>query len=516
MLKGQISSFFRSQRDKTRAVVQFVIVISLLTASVPFFLVDSASAAPFETVTFAQNDSPSDSVWASQTANGPTALTLFADLSPVFSNSGHTFVDWNTLADGTGTSYSNGEMYSFDNATELFAIWSSADQTVTFAENDSLSDSIEATQTEDTTTALTSFSSLSPQFSNLGYTFTGWNSQQNGGGTSYSNGEDYSFSEPMVLWAQWTAPPTITFDDNGGIGGDAPLPDPSGISVSLPSGMGLSFSGYTFAGWNTDESGSGTEYSAGQSLVISSNETLYAQWTPVSPGSGSNSGSSSGSNSGSNSSSNSSSPSSPAPPSNLTSTSTSGVTVNFVANGGSGSLVSINEVTGTNVTLPSSSSVVRLGYTLTSWNTEANGKGASYKPGTSVGMSSSVTLYAQWTSTGSAPVLYGAIGDFAKNSTTLSASLEHEVRDLASVVKAKHYSKVKLYGYTAATGLSTLDRSLSDARASKVASYLRVELRSMKVTGVSVEAAGEGSLDGKTSSLYSRVEVFVSGSKANV
>jgi hypothetical protein len=147
---------------------------------------------------------------------------------------------------------------------------------------------------------------------------------------------------------------------------------------------------------------------------------------------------------------------------------------------------------------------------LTSWNTEANGKGVSYKPGSSVGIPNSVTLYAQWTSTVPAPVLYGAIGDFAKNSTALSASLEHQVRGLASVMKVKHYTKVKLYGYTAATGLATLDRSLSNARASKVASYLRDELRSMKVAGVSVEAAGEGSIAGKTSSVYSRVEVFVS------
>jgi outer membrane protein OmpA-like peptidoglycan-associated protein len=107
-------------------------------------------------------------------------------------------------------------------------------------------------------------------------------------------------------------------------------------------------------------------------------------------------------------------------------------------------------------------------------------------------------------------VLYGAIGDFPRNVTTLSASLEHQVHELAIVLKAKHYTKVKLYGYTAATGLATLDRSLSEARASSVASYLRDELRSMNVKGVAIEASGEGSVGGKTLSLYSRVEVFVS------
>ena len=152
-----------------------------------------------------------------------------------------------------------------------------------------------------------------------------------------------------------------------------------------------------------------------------------------------------------------------------------------------------------------------MGYTLTSWNTEAKGTGESYKPGAAVDLPSSVTLYAQWTSTGVAPsVLYGAIGDFAKNSTTLSTSLERQVRELATTIKDKHYDEVRLYGYTAATGLATLDRSLSNDRALKVAAYLRDALRSMKMTGVSIESAGEGSVAGKTSPLYSRVEVFVS------
>jgi uncharacterized repeat protein (TIGR02543 family) len=495
MFRAQHGAIFRTRRDKVGAIARLAIVVSLFIASLPLFLVSSASAAGFETVTFAQNDNSSDSVSATQTTEGSTALTLFADITPAFSNPGHTFVDWNTQADGTGTPYSNGEIYNFAGPILLYAIWSGPDETVTFAENDSPSDSVETTQTGNTTTALTTFSSLNPQFSDAGYTFAGWNTEANGSGSSYTNGEDYSFSAAIVLWAQWIPLPslTITFNDNGAVGNDSPLTDPSGTSISLPSGTGLSLAGYTFTGWNTESDGLGAEYAPGQSLDVSSSETLYAQWTPVT----------------SSSTSPSSSPSTPPP--NLTSTSTTAVTVSFVANGGSGSLAIIDEASGANVTLPSASSVVRVGFTLTSWNTEADGKGTSYKPGASVGLATSVTLYAQWTSTGAAPaVLYGAIGEFAKNSTTLSTSLKHQVRELATVMKEKHYTKVKLYGYSAATGLATLDRTLSDARASRVASYLRVELNSMKVTGVSVEAAGEGSFAGKASSLYSRVEVFVS------
>ncbi len=447
------------------------------------------------TVTFLENDNASDTVSTFQISplDQSEDLTPFADLSPAFSDPGYTFAGWNTAANGTGTSYADGAIYSFSGSVVLYAQWSSVPsiKTVTFLENDSSLDTVSTFQIGSAAEDLTPFADLSPAFSDPGYTFAGWNTAANGTGTSYADGAIYSFSGSVVLYAQWNPLPssTITFNDNGGAGSVSSLSAPSGASITLPSGSGLSFSGYSFSGWNTAANGSGTPYSAAQSFQVGSSETLYAQWAAVS-----------GSNN-----------SSPGSTSDVTPTTTPSVTVNFAANGGSGSLATLEGTSGENLILPSPSSVVRVGYTLTSWNTEANGNGVSYKPGASVNLSSSVTLYAQWTSTGAAPaVLYGAIGEFPKDSTTLSPSLERQVRDLATFLKAKHYTVVKLYGYTAATGLASLDHSLSTGRAQTVAGYLRVALGSLKVSGVSIKAAGEGSLTGKSSPLYSRVEVFVS------
>jgi uncharacterized repeat protein (TIGR02543 family) len=494
-----------SIRFKLRAA-GLIVPIALMGMSIPPSIAGAANphVVPFITVTFYENDNLSDSVSTFQinSMGQSEDLTAFGNLNTTFSNPGYTFTGWNTVQNGTGTPYADGASYSFDSTISLYAQWSAVPvtQTVTFFENDASNDTVSAYQIGSSSADLTLFGNLNTTFSNPGYTFTGWNTVQSGAGTAYANGALYPFDSSVSLYAQWSPLPTpiITFNINGGTGNESPLSDPSGTSVSLPSGTGLTLSGYTFAGWNTAANGLGTQYAAAQSFDVTSTETLYAQWTPVPSGSSPPSSSPSGSSN---------------PPTTTTTTTAtpiSAVTVSFVANGGSGSLAAIDETSGVNVALPSSSSVVRVGFTLTSWNTEADGKGASYKPGASVDLQSSVTLYAQWTSTGTAPVLYGAIGDFAKNSTTLSTSLKHQVHKLATVMKAKRYTKVKLYGYAAATGLATLDRSLSDVRASRVASYLRVELRSMKVTGVSIEASGEGSLAGKTSSLYSRVEVFVS------
>ncbi len=468
-----------------------LLVVAMFSVAARFSSIAGAEGLePSPTVTFNENDNASDSVSTYQDASyGVTeGLTLFANLTPTFSYPGYTFDGWNTNADGSGTQFTNGEAYTFTANLVLWAQWTvvPVTNTVTFLENDSATDAVNSFQIGSSPEDLTLLANLTPAFSNPGHTFEGWNTAANGSGTSYSDGGQFAFAANMTLYAQWVADPpvsppssivVISIDDNGGGGSTATLSGSAGSSVALPGPASVEDPGYILTSWNTAANGSGTSFAPGQSVTLSTAMTLYAQWQPAT----------------------------------VVSTSSTSLSVSFIANGASGSLVTITGTKDSNVTLPSSSNVVREGYTLTSWNTELDGKGMSYKPGANVTLSSSLTLYAQWVSTGAKPsVLYGAIGDFSNGSTGLSATLERQVRDLANVLKTKKYKVVRLYGYTAETGLTTLDRSLSAGRASSVADYLRDELRALKVTGVSIATAGEGSVEGETSSLYSRVEVFVS------
>jgi outer membrane protein OmpA-like peptidoglycan-associated protein len=120
-----------------------------------------------------------------------------------------------------------------------------------------------------------------------------------------------------------------------------------------------------------------------------------------------------------------------------------------------------------------------------------------------------LTLYAQWKKVPTS-ALYGTVGIFSARSVALTASLKKQVRTLATTIETRKYTKVALFGFTAATGRTSLNKTLSSQRANNVANYLRDELRAMKLTGVSISASGQGSVDGKTNSTYSRVEVFVS------
>jgi hypothetical protein len=519
----------------------------LLTAGGTILSTVPASATGFHSVTFEENDSPSDSVYAGQTEDTSTSLTLFTNLSPSFSNPGMTFVDWNTQPDGGGVTFSNGAIYDFGAQLDLYAIWAAPYATVTFEENDSSSDSVYAGQTENESSPLTLVANLSPTFSNPGYTFDDWNTSPNGSGTSYADGASYSFAAGVDLYAQWTAEPSVTatFRDNGGVGNVAPIIEPSGTVITLPSASSLTRPDFLLSGWNTAADGSGTESAPGASLVLNSTGTYYAQWTETSPlevqfddNGGTGSDAPLSGNEGTtvtlpggagltengytltswNTLANGSGTSYALSQSLLltepltlyaqwTATPTS-ITISFVANGGSGSLSEMSGASGTSVTLPGASSLLRPGFALTSWNSASNGSGTSYALGQSLTLTSTLTLYAQWKSVPTS-TLFGAVGSFAGRTTALTPTLERQIRSLAATIKIRRYTKVLLFGFSAATGVPSLDHSLSAARADHVASYLRSELHSMKVTDVAITTSGQGSVEGSKNASNSRVEVFV-------
>ena len=144
------------------------------------------------TVTFNSNGGTGS--MAPQIANVPTALTLNS-----FTRTGYTFAGWNTLANGTGTNYTDGAVYSFSADITLYAKWTALpDHTVTFNSNGGTGTM--APQAANVPTALTLNS-----FTRTGYTFAGWNTLANGTGTNYTDGAVYSFSADISLYAQWTA-----------------------------------------------------------------------------------------------------------------------------------------------------------------------------------------------------------------------------------------------------------------------------------------------------------------------
>jgi uncharacterized repeat protein (TIGR02543 family) len=129
---------------------------------------------------------------SNQVANVPTALTTNS-----FTRTGYSFNNWNTAANGSGTSYANGATYSFSADVTLYAQWTALpNHTVTF--NSHGGSGSMSNQIANVPTAL-----VLNSFTRSGYTFSGWNTAANGSGTFYANGSVYSFAADITLYAQW-------------------------------------------------------------------------------------------------------------------------------------------------------------------------------------------------------------------------------------------------------------------------------------------------------------------------
>ena len=128
----------------------------------------------------------------------------------------------------------------------------------------------------------------SPALAKTGFTFAGWNTESDGSGTSYSQGNTFVITDNTILYAEWTPVYTVTYNGNTNTSGNVPTDGSSpyeyGSTITVLGNSGspaLAKTGFTFAGWNTESDGSGTSYSQGNTFVINANTTLYAEWTSI-------------------------------------------------------------------------------------------------------------------------------------------------------------------------------------------------------------------------------------------
>ena len=288
-----------------------------------------------------------------------------------YTKTGYTFTGWNTQPDGGGTSYIDGQnvtnLTSVDGETfTLFAQWRANSYTIQFDGNTADGGSTpEQTMTYDQAASLTANG-----YTKTGYTFSGWNTQPDGGGTTYTDGQNVTNltskeGDKVTLFAQWRANSyTIQFDGNTADGGDTASQSMTYDTAVNLTANGYTKTGYTFTGWNTQSDGGGTAYTEGQNVVnLTSVEgervTLYAQWRANS------------------------------------------YTIHFdgnTADGGDTASQSMTYDTAVNLT---ANGYTKTGYTFTGWNTQPDGGGMAYDDGQSVinltpNDGETVTLYAQW------------------------------------------------------------------------------------------------------------------------
>jgi uncharacterized repeat protein (TIGR02543 family) len=125
-----------------------------------------------------------------------------------------------------------------------------------------------------------------PAAARSGYTFGGWYTVQNGGGTQFTATTPVTAN--ITVYAKWTtgqtAQYTVTFDPAGG------TVNPTAVQVNSGETAGTlpapAKTGYTFGGWYTAQNGGGTQFTA--TTPVTANITVYAKWTALPSSSGEN------------------------------------------------------------------------------------------------------------------------------------------------------------------------------------------------------------------------------------
>jgi uncharacterized repeat protein (TIGR02543 family) len=353
---------------------------------------------PTYTVTYNGNGSTSGNVPTdSGSYEQDVAVSVYDNIGNLV-KTGYTFAGWNTQADGTGTDYAAGAAFNMgaSNVT-LYAQWTlNPTYTVTYNGNGSTGGNVPTDNGSYEQGVAVSVYDNIENLVKTGYTFAGWNTKADGSGTDYAAGAAFNIgSSNVTLYAKWTLNPTytVTYNGNGSTSGNVPTDSGSyeqDVAVSVYDNIGnLVKTGYTFAGWNTQADGTGTDYAAGAAFNMgASNVTLYAQWT-------------------------------------LNPT----YTVTYNGNGSTGGNVPTDNGSyeqGITVTVYNNSgNLVKTGNTFTGWNTKADGSGTDYAAGAAFNMgASNVTLYAKWTLNPTYTVTYNGNGSTGGNVPTDNGSYE--------------------------------------------------------------------------------------------
>ena len=319
------------------------------------------------TIKFDGNGSTSGST-ASMSMTYDVAKNLTAN---GFTKSGYHFSGWNTKADGSGTSYYNKQSVKNLTATHgatitLYAQWDTNSYTIAFDGNGN---------TGGTTSSMTMKFDVAKNlnkngYTRTGYTFSKWNTKANGSGTNYTNQQSVKNLTTVnggtfYLYAQWTPNTyTIKFNGNGATSGStASMSMTYDVAKNLTAN-GFKKTGYIFDGWNSNSSGTGTNYTDKQSVknLTSTNGgtvTLYAKWKPIT------------------------------------------YTIKFDGNGATGGSTASMSMTYDVAKNLTANGFTRTSYKFIGWNTKADGTGTNYTNKQSVKNltttnGATITLYAKW------------------------------------------------------------------------------------------------------------------------
>ncbi len=313
-----------------------------------------------------------------------------------FSKTGNAFVEWNTKADGSGTSYTDQQSVkdltlAHGATVTLYAQWKSYVLSICYHSNGGSTSSnlfklvddyvywrnldMKLVQDVGYDDSVSIVSASDYDLYKMGYSTSSWTTQPNGGmEVQYDSTKKTSDFVPdistgnrsITLYAKWN-PILYTIKFHGNESTSGSMLDMNmtyDVAKTLPLNT-YEKSGYHFTGWNTKEDGSGESYYNQQSVInLSATQgaviDLYAQWD------------------------------------------TNSYIIAFDGNDSTGGNTSSMTMKFDETKDLNANGYIKTGYSFSKWNTSAGGSGTDYSDRQSVNNLTTVNggtfnLYAQWT-----------------------------------------------------------------------------------------------------------------------
>lgn len=202
------------------------------------------------------------------------------------SRTGYTFKGWATSSSGS-IAYAAGASYTANASVTLYAVWQAVTYTIKYNANGGAGAPSNQTKTHGVTLTLSSTKPTRASIVEDGvtttYTFKGWSTSSTATTVSYTAGSKYTANASITLYAVWSTATTITeydvtYNTNGGTVVNSQIKQKN-VTLKLRS-VTPTKNGYTFKGWGTSEDATTVSYAAGANYTANADIVLYAIWTP--------------------------------------------------------------------------------------------------------------------------------------------------------------------------------------------------------------------------------------------
>ncbi|HEX2956360.1 MAG TPA: InlB B-repeat-containing protein [Chitinispirillaceae bacterium] len=282
--EGSSRKFYFERYNSSRQLTDTGSTVSDIGTGINTVRVTMSKTAPVDscTVTYNGNGNTGGKVPAAQIQVKDGVVTLDNNTGGLV-KTGFAFKGWNTESDGSGKDYPAGANYTTDANLTLYAKWIQLlTYTVTYNGNGNTSGKVPADQTKIEGQVLKLAVNIDT-LAKTGSHFVGWNIRDDGSGTDYAEGADFTSDTSLTLYARWTQLQTykVIYSGNDSTGGTVPAIQTKikGIDLILASNTGnLIKARYSFKGWNTQADGNGKDYDPGAKYTSDIDIILYAKW----------------------------------------------------------------------------------------------------------------------------------------------------------------------------------------------------------------------------------------------